>query len=148
MRIFIILLIILSMLPLQAFAQPVPTIPPGEDVITSVKKGDPAPYSGQIFDMNTSIRWANWLVMYKERLKLDVEAQQKICKAETELRDKKLAFEEEKYKRVVTDLETKLKAAEDPPFYRTFAFGFGVGVVGTLAVVVATGYVMHAVAKQ
>ena len=117
-------------------------VPAGNDVIVPVRKGEPAPVDGQIFDNDTALRWANWLVQYKTLLKTKIELQKKLCAIDTDLAQQKLAIEEEKNQKVVTDLETKLQKAQteaaDPPFYRTFWFGATMGVVGTVALTAAT----------
>ncbi len=143
MRILTVVLLVL--LPLQALAQPLPAIPPGPDKIQTLREGDPAPFSGHLYSPDTALRWANWLEQYKLRQKLDRDLQEKICLADITLRDQKLAFAEQQYQTVVTDLEKRLAAAEDPPFYQTMGFGFGVGVAATVAVVIATAVVLGAV---
>jgi hypothetical protein len=44
-----------------AGAQPLTAVPPGEDQIFVVAKGQPAPVQGQLFDTPTAIRWGNYL---------------------------------------------------------------------------------------
>lgn len=116
-------------------------VPAGNDVIVPVKKGEPAPVDGQLFDNDTALRWANWLVQYKQLLKTKVEFQKKICAIDVDLGQQKLQIEQEKNTKVVTDLETKLQKAQEeaasPPFYRTFWFGAAIGVSTTVLVTVA-----------
>lgn len=148
MRLVALPLIASLLWPQAVLAQDLPPIPPGADKISPLHKGDAAPYDGQLFDQLTALRWANWLQMYKLRLKADLELADKVCTADIELRDKKLAFEQEKYKTVVTALEKRVAAAEDPPFYRTASFGFGMGVLSTVVVVVATAALVNAVSTK
>lgn len=124
---------------------PVQAIPPGDDQIVQLKKGQPAPFDGQLFDPLTALRWANWLQQYKYRLVWDVERVQQTCKAETKYRDDVLAAEEERAKKVEDDLTSRLERSEqarlaaeeevrNPPWYSTTTFGVVVGVVATAAI--------------
>ncbi len=117
-------------------------IPPGSDVIVVVKKDEKAPFSGQLFEPATALRWANWLQQYKLRLQTDVEMQKKVCAADATLGQRKLEIEQEKNAIIVGDLRTQLgvekgrvadlqKSADSPPFYKTVWFGAVLGVVVT-----------------
>ncbi len=135
MRRIVAFVVLLTLLPLRAFADPPPVVdvPPGEDRIEVVKKGDPAPYTGQLFDQATALRWANWLQQYKVRLALDLELQRKTMQADVDYQKKLVAIGEEKYTRAVGALETENKALKlelaNPPFYKTTWFGVIVGAV-------------------
>lgn len=122
-------------------------IPAGTDKIVGVKEGDKAPFTGQLFEPATALRWANWLQQYKLRLAVDVEAEKKICAADKELGQKKLDIEQEKNKAITDDLRKQVatkdaritdleKAADSPPFYRTVWFG---AVLGATAAFLAVG---------
>lgn len=117
-------------------------IPPGDDKIVAVHAGDKVPFTGQLFEPATALRWANWLQQYKLRLDTDVEAQKKICAADAQLANKLAAIDQEKNTTIQTDLKntngqltTRVadlqKVIDDPPFYKTFLFGAIVGVVAT-----------------
>lgn len=117
-------------------------VPPGNDKIVPMRKGEASPIDGQLFDNDTALRWANWLVQYKQLVKSNAEMAKRICEIDTSLANKKLEIEQDKYKTVVTDLEHKLAVAQDdaahPAFYRTAWFGAAIGVgITTLAVVAA-----------
>lgn len=130
-----------------SFAQEVAAVPPGTDQIVPVKKGEPAPFDGQLFDNNTSLRWANWLVQYKGLVKTNHDLDQKVCAADTKLADTKYDLLQQQYNTVTADLQKKLTAAQteaaNPPWYRTFGFGVAVGVVATAAVVGIAAYAVH-----
>lgn len=124
---------------------PIQVIPPGDDVIVPLRKGLPAPFTGQLYDPNTSLRWANWLQQYKYRLKWDVLAVTQLCTVETGYRDSLLLIEKERAGKVEIDLterlgrseEARLNAEEEarnPPWYSTTTFGVFIGVVATAAV--------------
>ena len=124
---------------------PVETIPPGDDKIATLRKGEDAPYDGQLFSVDTSIRWANWLQQYKYRLIWDVELEQKICGEEKGYRDSLLTIEKERAEKVEVSLREALRrseqerleaeeAARNPAWYSTMEFGVVVGAVSTAAV--------------
>lgn len=117
-------------------------IPPGDDKIVGVREGEKAPFTGQLFDPPTALRWANWLQQYKLRLQTDVEMQKRVCEADVKLGERKLEIEQEKNKVVTDDLRKQValrdvrvleleKSIDNPPFYRSFWFGAVVGVVTT-----------------
>ena len=139
--------LIIFLLPALALAQsaPIKANPPGEDKIEPIKKGDPAPFSGQLFEPATALRWGNWLQQYQLRLRLDVETEQAICKAQTDYLKDVRAIEKSRNAAVEKDLLTRLKRAEEarllaeeearnPAWYNTRTFGVIVGVVSTAAI--------------
>ena len=142
MRNAVLAIVLLALLPRLAWADPIAPVvpvPPGDDKIEAVKKGDPAPFSGQLYDPATALRWANYLQQYRFRLQSDVELQKKLDQADIDYQKKLVVIEQEKYTRVVTDLEAKNKKlqleAADPPFYRTMWFGVVVGAAAAFAAV-------------
>jgi hypothetical protein len=142
------LILLVEATSLAAYADDsIPPIPPGEDKIVPIKKGEPAPFDGELFDPPTAVRWGNWLLMYKQRLKLDVTFEQRLHSADNELWKKKLEIEHEKYMTVVPNLELRIQDLErqlaNPPFWKTTWFGFAVGIVVTGAIVGVTAYGIH-----
>jgi hypothetical protein len=121
-------------------------IPAGEDKIVPMKKNEPSPFEGQLFDNDTALRWANWLVQYKQLVKTNAALQKRLCEIDVNLANRKLEIEQEKNNKIVPDLEAKLakatNEAEHPPFYRTFWFGATVGV--TVASLAAVGIAVAA----
>lgn len=138
--------LLVFLMPAIVLAQtPIQTVPPGEDKITVLPKGEKAPYSGQLFDDPTALRWANWLQQYKIRLKADVEREQKMCVARMGYYKKLNKIEKERNQKIEADLRLRLKRAEEarmkaehearnPPWYESRTFGIIVGVIGTSAV--------------
>ena len=137
------MVLLFVLIPGKALAdEAVKDIPAGEDKIVGVKEGEKAPFTGQLFDPPTALRWANWLQQYKLRLAIEREMQQKVCSAEIELANRRVTIEQEKNKSVTEDLKKTVgvrdarivdleKAADNPPFFKTFWFGAVVGVVAT-----------------
>lgn len=132
-----------------AHAQDVTAIPAGQDQIVPVKKGEPAPFEGQLFDNNSALRWGNWLLQYKALVKNNKELDQKICQADVDLGQKKYDLAQQEYTRVTAELQDKLKKAEDalanPPWYRTQGFGAAVGILATVLVIGGTAAIIHEV---
>ena len=122
-------------------------IPPGEDRIVSVTAGSPAPFTGQLFDPETSLRWANWLAQYKLRLqhlesfsaeRLTIErafqAKQETILANAAHREASW-YQSQLQAQSAETLRLKQEMS-DPPFYRTVWCGF---VAGVLTVSLAIG---------
>lgn len=142
------------LIPSLALAEgplPVPevvTYPPGEDNITAVKKGEAAPYAGQLFDENTSLRWAMWLQQYKLRYGLDLKATQESCQVLVKYSAEYRAIESERNKKSEADLRARLLSAEkarleaeeklrNPSFWKEPGLWYSAGVLTTVVAVVA-----------
>lgn len=130
-------------------------IPSGPDKIIPLRKGDPTPFDGQLYDNQTALRWGNWLLQYKFRLEADVNLQRKLGEADTELWKKKYELMEDKYKVTTTDYQAQVAhwqtetarykvESENPPWYRTPLMGFALGVVFTGATIGLGAYAIHA----
>lgn len=150
-----VLVLTLGMLlvPLTARATEdgIATIPPGDDVIKTLKKGALAPFSGQLFSTDTAMRWGFWLQQYKLRLREDVLAEISRCEVELEYDAKVLAAEKVLRVTLVTDMTARLTRSEtariqaeddarNPGFFRTVEFGLILGVGGAVVVAVAVAY--------
>ena len=146
------------LLPAVALAQaapPVQDIPPGEDQILPLKEGEKAPFTGQLFDQPTALRWGNWLLQYQYRLDWDVKREKQTCQVETEYRDRVLEVEKQRAARIEADLvvrlerseKARLKAEEEarsPVWYNTRTFGIAIGVVGTVSIMALSIWALEA----
>jgi hypothetical protein len=150
-----------SLLPAVALAEkPLPepqvvTYPPGDDKIVVVKKGEPSPFAGQLFEDNTALRWATWLQQYRVRYGLDMKAEQASCKVRLDHGDDLASIEKDRTAKIEVDLRQRLKEVDaqrlkleeelrNPTFFKQPGFWYGVGVVSTLAAVAVTAYAVHA----
>jgi len=128
-------------------AQPIETIPSGEDVIVPLKPGDPVPFPGQLFANPTALRWSNWLRQYKFRLQADTELQKSLGETQVQLWQEKYKLQQHQYDAVTADLMVRLRTAENevssPPWYRTVWFGVTLGVVSTGLAVGLSAYALH-----
>jgi hypothetical protein len=153
--------IIVLLLPAVALAEqpqlPTPqvvTYPPGDDKITVVRKGDPVPYTGQLFEDNTALRWAVWLQQYKARYGLDMKAEQDSCQVRLQHTSDLAKIEADRTAKIEADLRQRLKDTDaqrlkleeelrNPGFFKQPGLWVGVGVVTTLAAVAVTAYAVH-----
>lgn len=147
------------LLPAIALADPLPTpqvvtYPPGEDKIVVVHKGDAAPFTGQLYDDATALRWAVWLRQYRDRYGIDLQAEQESCKVRLEQTKALGAVDVAAAKDSAADLRTRLQASEaarlkaeeelrNPPFFSRPGTWFGVGVVATIAISVSTAFLIE-----
>ncbi len=124
------------------------TFPPGDDNIVAVRKGEAAPYAGQLFDENTSLRWALWLQQYKLRYGTDLQAERDGCKVLVAREGVYRAIEAERNAKSEKDLRERLLAADktraageeklrNPPFWKEPTFWYASGVLTSVAVVIA-----------
>lgn len=144
-----LLLWLLAVQPVVAHAEPaLKAIPPGEDRIEAVAEGQSAPFSGQLFDSPTALRWGNYLAQCRERLVLDVAQAEAVGLAQVEFWKTRAELEEARYVAVSAELTQRIdeleKELQSPPFYRTTWFGVAVGAVGALAAVGGAAWLMSA----
>jgi hypothetical protein len=132
----------------RALADPVPqvsTTPAGDDRIVVVREGDRVPFTGQLFDGPTALRWANWLEQYRQLLPTTHQHDEQVCQIKLNYDAKVLTVEQQRAKAVEQDLKQRLAGSEkqraaaeyeaqNPAWYRTVWFGAGVGVVATIAI--------------
>lgn len=127
-------------------------IPPGPDRIEVVISGAPAPFSGQLFDSPTALRWANTLQQCKARLSTDVDAERKIGAAQVGYFQRQLdierRFSQEQLllqQKQILDLQAKL--SEPSPWYRSQWLSFAAGILLTTAAAGA-GYAAFRLSHQ
>lgn len=149
-RVFLLLLLLIS--PSFAMASPALTpIPPGEDKIEPITQGQVSPFSGQVFDNKTALRWGNYLQQCKVRLELDPELVRKQLQAEIEGLEKRGQLQQWANQQILDSYKFRLqeleKEAASPPFYRTPWFGFTLGVVSAVAVAGTTALLVSSLSK-
>lgn len=137
---------------------PIEDIPKGDDRIVVLRKGDAAPFDGQLFDNGTALRWNNWLQQYKYRLKADVALEIQLHQSDVAFWKKKSDVDDVKYATVTRDYQMQVanlqmqviaarQDAANPPWYTTSWFGFTAGVVMSALLVSVGAYALHASAK-
>lgn len=135
----------------SADPQPLVPVPPGDDKVVPLEAKQAAPFAGQLFDMATALRWANYLHQCKFRLDADVAYRQRLDEVDLTLLRRQLDLAGERYDRTVKEFDERFAAQQrqivelsSPPFYRTVWFGVVTGVVGTVAVAVGSVALVHA----
>jgi hypothetical protein len=144
------LILILLLVSRVAHAGEVQTIPPGDDVIVVVHKGDPAPFTGQLFDNATSVRWALWLQQYKQLLDLHDAHAKAVCQADLDHERALQAIDAQQAQTVRDDLKKRLGESEqrraeleNPSWYQSPIFYFAVGAVTAVGLGVLGAHVLH-----
>lgn len=147
-------LVVLGVCYNKASAQEIPDFPPGDDQITALGVNDRAPFAGQLFSTDTAIRWGFRLQALRLRLDVEVDRARSLCVADMELVQRKLELEQERSafqlkllqeavdasQRTIEDLSTRL--AEGTPWYETWGFGFGMGVLAAAILTGLTAWVL------
>lgn len=129
-------------LTLEYHPPPLVAVPSGDDSIKAIRKGENAPFSGQLLDTPTALRWAHYLQQADQRLKDDVIAERKVCNSHLQFMGARIDQERGYSELVERDLRARILELEqqktdyanevaNPPFYKSFWFGALVGVLGT-----------------
>jgi hypothetical protein len=119
---------------------------PPVDVIEPIKRGQTAPFDGQLFDTPTAIRWGLRLRDYQTLAQAQLTKEQGVCKANLDYKDSVMRAAAEKDDILINDLKQRVLRADGarvkaeysldhPAWYSTMWFGFGVGALSTVAVV-------------
>jgi hypothetical protein len=114
--------------------------PPGEDVIVTLKKNQPAPFDGQLFDNPTALRWGIWMQQMQSRHQVELDAKTKHCDTELAFKDIEIQLNAEMSQKVMADLTKRLEKSEQerlqlryeldhPPWYQSNLFYFAIGAI-------------------
>lgn len=130
--------------PLDLRAQGVEAVPPGEDRIEVLRKGEVSPFTGQLFDQDTALRWRNWLGQYRLRLRESETYAERRLALEIDFSQRELERTKKFHEEVVglhiqrqRELETQLRQLDaqtrtPPAWYSSPWFAFSTGlVIGT-----------------
>jgi hypothetical protein len=138
MRVLTTILITLTIaLPAIVFAEEAPA--DGEEVVP-LAEGEPAPFDGQLFPTDLAIRIGFRIENLQLRLEADVERAEALCRAHREYDAQVLQLEQERRDFEITQLRERVQEqareiARPIPWYRTWAFGFGMGILGSIILV-------------
>lgn len=127
-------------LTLEYIPPPLVPVPPGDDVIVPLKKGDPAPFTGQLMDPATALRWLNYLEQSKLRLREDVLLERRTCNANMAYYDRRVSLEYSARLDIEKDLRDRLLRSDqrnvdmqkqllEPGIFKSPIFWFFTGVV-------------------
>jgi hypothetical protein len=135
------------------------TIPPGEDQIVPLRKGDPAPFAGQLFSQETALRWGNWMQQYQTQTPLLLQTYSQVCTTEIGYRDKVLKISDETSAKIQADQMARIRSLEEqnaklqgeltkgPPFFQSRTFGIMLGVVSMVGVTALSIWAIEATSK-
>lgn len=133
-------------LTLDYVAPPLVPVPEGEDNIIAVQKGEPAPFTGQLLDIPTSLRWAHYLQQAQLRLTEDVLAERRTCNAHLVFMQHRVELEQEFGQTIEKDLRSRVLTEEqkvqdlqteinNPGFFDSRGTWYGLGVLSTVVVI-------------
>lgn len=115
------------------------------DEVVPIEHGERAPFSGQLFPTELAIRMGMRIERLELQLEADVQRAQDLCAAETAYRDRLLELERERYQNDTTELRTaaegladELAEARQVPWWRSWGFAFGMGVLASVLLVAGT----------
>jgi hypothetical protein len=159
--------LLVFLMPALVSAQVLPTvpryelkpIPPGDDRIVPLNEGKKAPFSGQLYDPATALRWANFLEQYRLQLDLCYKTSGELQQLERTYWQSVVRIEEGAHKEIRLDLQTRLERVEKrnaelegellkgPPWYETRTFGVVLGFVGGVGVVALSAWAMSTASR-
>lgn len=109
--------------------------------IEAVEKGDPAPFSGDLFPHGTSVRWALELAYCEQRGKLERDLVQKTSANDRDtyvrIAEAEALADKERIKILTGELEAARAWHKSPGFVASVAALISVGVLVTAAVIVS-----------
>jgi hypothetical protein len=113
-----------------------------EDEVVPIERGDRAPFSGQLFPTELAIQMGFRIERLELRLQADVQRERDSCEVRIgfeqrrlELEQQRREFEIEQLTERVQEQHEDLIAAQRVPWYRTWGFAFGMGIVASLLLV-------------
>ena len=124
--------------------------PPQEEQVTTIKKGDPAPFSGTLFNTPAAARLMVDLEFTQETCKVETDRQLGLLRSELQLkidlctaRNEALTLRHTEILQIKNDQITFLENQLKPrPWYESTEFGIIVGVVLGVAITVGAGYAL------
>lgn len=147
MKIAAVAALFLILVPSVALGEDLKDIPPGEDVIQSLHKGDPAPFTGQLFDTDTSLRWANWLNQYRVILEAGQDKSKASCQSDLTFQNDVHNIEMNNLEALNVDLTKRLQNSEQnrlqlqqdsSAWYNSIWFGIVLGAAAATGTIFIT----------
>lgn len=121
-------------------------IPSGTNVIEPLQQGQPAPFTGQLFDLKTALRWGNFLEQCRVRLDVDVRTERDRGIVEAGYWRTRLEQDRASFLVIVQDQQNQIAKLSIPkavPFYQEGWFTFGLGAVSTGVLIGLGVYAAH-----
>jgi hypothetical protein len=112
------------------------------DEVVPIERGDRAPFSGQLFPTELAIQMGFRIERLELRLQADVQRERDSCEVRIgfeqrrlELEQERREFEIEQLTERVQEQHEELVEAEEVPWYRSWGFAFGMGIVASIILV-------------
>ena len=107
--------------------------------------GEEAPFAGILFPTELAIQMGFRIETLQARLRLDVEREQRLCRASLDFEERRRELEEERRDFQIDLLTTRVQEqaeelARPTPWYRRWGFAYGMGIL-TSVILVAGGVV-------
>jgi hypothetical protein len=110
--------------------------------VVPIAEGDRAPFTGMLFPAELAMQMGFRIENLQLRLRADVEREQQLCEAHMEFEGRRLELEQERRDFQVQQLTERvqeqaedLAEAQNVPWYRTWGFAFGMGIVASIILV-------------
>lgn len=115
------------------------------DGAISISAGEEAPFDGILFPIELAIQMGFRIETLQTRLRLDVEREQRLCRAQIHFETRRRELEEERRDFQINLLEERVREqaeelARPTPWYRRWGFAYGMGIL-TSVILVAGGVV-------
>lgn len=111
------------------------------DGAVTISEGEEAPFAGILFPTELAIQMGFRIETLQVRLRLDVEREQRLCRAQLEFEDRRRELEEERCAFQIDLLTTRVQEqaeelARPTPWYRRWGFAYGMGILTSVILVV------------
>ena len=124
--------------------------PPEEEKVVTIKKGDPAPFTGTLFNTPAAVRLMIDLEFTQATCKLETDRQLGLLRSELQLkidlcgaRNEALMLRHTELLVIKNDQINFLEKQFRPrPWYQTTEFGIVIGVVLGIGITIGTGYAL------
>jgi hypothetical protein len=110
--------------------------------VVPMAEGDRAPFTGMLFPTELAMQMGFRIENLQLRLRADVEREQRLCEAHLEFEGRRLELEQQRRDFEIEQLTERVQEqaedlyeAQNVPWYRTWGFAFGMGIVASLLLV-------------
>lgn len=115
---------------------------PDMGAVVPIEAGDRAPFTGMLFPTELAMQMGFRIENLQLRLRADVQREQQLCEAHLEFEGRRLELEQqrrdfqiEQLTERVQEQAEELAEVTEVPWYRTWGFAFGMGIVASLLLV-------------
>jgi hypothetical protein len=116
--------------------------PTDMSAVVPISAGDRAPFTGMLFPTELAMQMGFRIESLQLRLSADVQREQQLCQAHLDFEARRLQLEQERRDFQIEQLTDRVHEqaaaiveAQTVPWYRTWGFAFGMGIVASLLLV-------------